>query len=122
MLVRRKSLVGWNQYAVIAGIIIAMLCSACATATKPAPVQSGAVRESTLTPGRRSSDILTGSEIRSQQGLGDGSAHDAIMRLRGEFLHLRVSEAGTVHVVTPAVFVNGAYQGSTEVLRSIATS
>jgi hypothetical protein len=104
--------------------VITLFTLGCATATRetardPRPTVSLA-RDATLTPPpRRMSDVLTSTEIAASPTLA--TAHDAINRLRPWFLRQRsartLSTPGSYE--RPAVFVDGAFQGEIDILRTI---
>jgi hypothetical protein len=64
-------------------------------------------------------DVLTAPELEGQPTVRRATAHDAIGRLRPEFMRANVVEGGQLTFVTPSVFVNGAFHGGVESLRSI---
>jgi hypothetical protein len=73
--------------------------------------------------GARTSDVLTGDEIRGGSGdLAYGNAYDAIMRLRTSYLRATVPVKGSLQIVPPAVFINGTFHGGADVLRTLNVS
>lgn len=72
----------------------------------------------------RPSDVLVAAEILANGLFANGSAYDAVARLRPTFLNPRDAHTGRPasrgHL--PAVFVGGAFNGGTEVLRLIPAS
>ena len=113
--------------------VIAIMSSGCATtgrqtahdqattqsesATRP-PANDGAV---TPLPNRQS-DVLTAGEFGTYPGLV--TAHDVIERFRPWFLHARDNRTGGsgLRALRPAVFVDGAFHGDINVLRTIPMS
>lgn len=113
--------------------VIAMITTGCATA----PRQTGANQVSTTQQSypatltadnsnaplpRRTSDVLTATEIAAQPALA--TAFEVVERLRPWFLYARSARAAGVpaHGVRPAVFLDGFFQGGIEMLRTIPTS
>jgi hypothetical protein len=73
---------------------------------------------------RRTGDVLTAVEVSAVPGLANATAYDAVAWLRPVFLSPRDTRTAAMPArrMLPAVFVNGAFSGGTDVLRIISAS
>jgi hypothetical protein len=84
---------------------------------------AGTTMGPTLDPSAaRGRDVLTAQELRSRRTLRGADAYEAISGLRPEYLRAGVVDGGQISVATPSVFVNDAFNGNIESLRSIPAS
>lgn len=121
---------GRTMLETLAGVgVIALFTFGCATATgdtagdRDASSIAALAGNGALAPlPRRTSDLLTLNEITASPTWT--TAYDAVERLRPWFLHQRSARtiATPGSYARPAVFVDGAFQGEIDVLRTIPIS
>ena len=125
-MVTATKLVTFTQLAMIGAVAVG-----CATASREGVQRTDATmgslseslaRDRSVTPlPGRSSDLLTATELLATPGVAAATAYDVVVRLRPGFLIPRDARMGVVgrRGALPAVFVDGAFVGEVDALRSI---